>query len=75
MKDEINSEWVKDEISVVTFLQSQSSKEIIQAASDRKLHSISGESPSIELVSKSQSINYTYSITNYQDDSLKLLIY
>lgn len=74
LKDAISPSWNKEEISIVSFLQSNSSKEVIQAATERKLHSISGEIPSVELVNKNQNINYPFSITNYQNDTLKLSI-
>jgi hypothetical protein len=74
LKDEINAEWNREQIAIVAFVQSQTSKEIIQSATDKKLHSISGNSPQRELVSKNQSIDYSYSIKNYQADTLKLSI-
>lgn len=70
----IDSTWNRKNIAVVTFLQSTTSKEIIQAATDKKLHSISSVTPSFELVNKNQNINYPYSITNYYSDTLKLAI-
>jgi len=74
MKEAIDSEWKRDEIAIVAFLQSNSTKEVIQAATERKLHSISGNSPNIDLVNKNQSISYPYTITNYQSENLKLFI-
>ncbi len=37
MKEEINPGWIKEEISIVAFLQAHLSKEVIQTAMDKKL--------------------------------------
>lgn len=74
LKDEINPEWKRDVLSVVAFLQSQSSREVVQAGTDKKYHSISGTLPRMELINKNEKVNYPFSITNTQPDPLSLLI-
>jgi len=73
MKEEINSKWNRDELAIVTYIQA-GSKEVIQAATDMKVHSIKSITPELEFVSGNQLLEYDYSITNFQSDSLKLRI-
>ncbi len=73
LTQEVDPQWNIDEIAIVAFVQAPS-KEIIQAATDRKLHSIKSDSPDLEFVGKEEAKQFNYSITNYQRDSLKLRI-
>ena len=74
VKDKIDGEWNRDVLAVVAFLQSQSSKEVVQAAMDKRYHEIVGDVPSIELIAKNQKVSYPLSVTNSQDDMLDLVI-
>jgi len=74
LREEINAEWNRDVLAIVTFLQSQTSKEVVQAAMDKRLHSIAGELPGVDLVSKNENYKHPFSITNTQSDTLELVI-
>lgn len=74
LMEEINQEWNRDALSVVAFLQSNSSKAIVQAAVDNRYHSISSEVPQVDLVDINKTTNYPFSITNTQSGSLELEI-
>ncbi len=74
LREEINAEWNIDVLAIVTFLQSQTSKEVVQAAMDKRLHGITGDLPSTELVGKNENYKHPFSITNTQSEPLELVI-
>ncbi len=74
IKHEILPDWNLGKIAVVSFLQSDDTKEVLQACSNLKFHEISSSAPNFELIQKNKTYNYEYSITNEQEDTLKLRI-
>jgi outer membrane protein Omp28/type IX secretion system substrate protein len=74
LKEEINEDWNLDVLAIVAFLQSESSKEVIQASVDKRFHEITGNIPSVEMVQKNVKTNHSFSITNAQIDALELVI-
>ena len=74
MKEEMIPDWNPDQLAVVSFLQSDATKEVIQAGTNLKLHTLASEAPKMELIQKNQTINYEYSITNRQEEALNLRV-
>jgi len=71
---EIDSTWNKERLAVAAWLQSDDTKEVVQSGTNLKFHDMTTEAPSIQKISKNQTIVNNYTVSNPQSDTLHVEI-
>lgn len=70
----IDESWNKDVLTTVAWVQSFSTKEVVQAASDLFFYEVTTSVPGINILSKNESMVSTYSIENILEEDLQVRI-
>ena len=72
---EVSTNWVAEDMSVVAWLQSDDTKEVLQASIDFPTSILESSAPALDLVAADSLVQKSYKIVNLNDDTLNTKIY